>query len=192
MAGESLQRILSGEPLPLYPEDITPGMADYLRELHDYLRRLTAKFSPNNIYQSIFDLRADVMPLAFDHNGLIATYPSTTTMFFEGAASYWSYPLPAGKLVGGSICSGGTITVPDPLGVNCSIYKTNLEDIDDGVFTTLNDTSLDLDILSTDDYAEIQTDWDYDLVEGDSLQLKLQATTAVTGWVQVGLFYRPD
>jgi len=53
MAGESMQRILSGEPLPLYPANQGPELDKYFRELHDYLRRLTGKFSEANLQAAL-------------------------------------------------------------------------------------------------------------------------------------------
>jgi hypothetical protein len=52
-----LSRILSGEPLPLPPEIkdpvLKPAMEKYVRDLHDYLRRLFGKFTGVNIWQTI-------------------------------------------------------------------------------------------------------------------------------------------
>jgi len=46
---DALTRVLSSEPLPLIPSEASPQMNHYLMTLHDYLRRLWTKFTPDNV-----------------------------------------------------------------------------------------------------------------------------------------------
>lgn len=55
----SLSRILSSEPLPLHPTELRDGVYSkaaidkYIRDLHNYLRRLTGFFTADNITTTI-------------------------------------------------------------------------------------------------------------------------------------------
>lgn len=49
----TLVRILSAEPLPRYPEGVDPEVLRYVRDLHNYLRRLLARLTGENITHTI-------------------------------------------------------------------------------------------------------------------------------------------
>ena len=55
----SLVKVLSAEPLPLFPVNVTPEVDKYVRDLHNYLRRLLAKLTAQNIWDAIITERAD-------------------------------------------------------------------------------------------------------------------------------------
>lgn len=87
MAKESLASILSGEPLPTAPPVEDPEVYKFHRDLLNYLRRLTGKFTVDNLPDPGTDVDhtiglVDEMNIWFDGSMLVSEF-MTVTEFAE-------------------------------------------------------------------------------------------------------------
>jgi len=86
-----ISRLFSSEPVPRIPSDIEPSMEKYLRELHDYIRRLGGLMTGENLEESV----AQEGGLAWD----VVQHPLTLANHNAGPPAYWSFSEPWTKAV---------------------------------------------------------------------------------------------
>ncbi len=69
---DALVRVLSGEPEPIYPAGITPEELEYLRKLHDWIKRLMSRFAMDGL--AVLVGGGDVGKVLVSSNDTLAGY----------------------------------------------------------------------------------------------------------------------
>lgn len=80
----SLKQVLSAEPLPLIPSELEPFLDKYIRDLHNYLRRLWVIMSEETITNSLE---------SEGFGGGIVPFRISGTPTRNSTRNQWSYPI---------------------------------------------------------------------------------------------------